>query len=103
LKGLQERIREARESGLRELAGGEAEGQVLPPHVFADVTNEHPVAREELFGPIAPIIRAHGEEDALRIEAGMAHVNDQPVNDCRAAPSAARRISASVDSTASGR
>jgi aldehyde dehydrogenase (NAD+) len=108
LTGLLERISEARASGARQVVGGDPEGRVLPPHVFADVTNAMPVAREEMFGPIAPVIRAHGEEEALRlandtqyglsssvftgdttrgvrfatrVQAGMTHVNDQPVND----------------------
>jgi aldehyde dehydrogenase (NAD+) len=108
LEGLRARIREARDSGARQMLGGEPEGLVLPPHVFADVTNDHPLAKEEIFGPIAPLIRCRDEEDALRmandtsyglsaavitrdqelgvqfarrIESGMAHVNDQPVND----------------------
>jgi aldehyde dehydrogenase (NAD+) len=108
LEALYERIQEARGSSARQLVGGEPEGLVLPPHVFADVTNDQPLAREELFGPVAPLIRAHGEDDALRlanatsyglssavftrdverglrfamaVEAGMTHVNDQPVND----------------------
>jgi aldehyde dehydrogenase (NAD+) len=107
LEGLRERIAEARASGARQTLGGEPQGLVLPPHVFADVRNEMPVAREELFGPVAPIIRAADDEEALRLanqttfglsscvfgsleratrfaqrlEAGMAHVNDQPVND----------------------
>ncbi len=106
--GLTEKIAAARSAGLRELVGGEPEGLVLPPHVFADVPNEDPLAQEEIFGPIAPVIRARDEEDALRLanatdyglsaavftrdldrgarfagrlESGMAHVNDQPVND----------------------
>jgi aldehyde dehydrogenase (NAD+) len=81
---------------------------VIPPHIFADVRNDMDVAAQEIFGPVAPLIRANDEEDALRIandtkqglssavftrdqergvrfalriEAGMAHVNDQPVND----------------------
>jgi aldehyde dehydrogenase (NAD+) len=108
LDGLKERIAEARSSGARQTLGGEAQGQVLPPHVFADVKNDMLVAREELFGPVAPIIAAANEEEALalanqtsfglsscvfggdieratrfaqRLESGMAHVNDQPVND----------------------
>jgi aldehyde dehydrogenase (NAD+) len=108
LDRLLQLIRHAHEAGAREVVGGEPDGLVLPPHVFADVTNTDPLAREELFGPVAPIIRASGEEDALRIandteyglssavvtqdvergvrfalriESGMAHVNDQPVND----------------------
>jgi aldehyde dehydrogenase (NAD+) len=104
---LRERIAEARASGARQTLGGEPQGLVLPPHVFADVRNEMHVAREELFGPVAPIVRAADDEEALRLanqtafglsscvfgsleratrfaqrlEAGMAHVNDQPVND----------------------
>lgn len=108
LDGLKKRIDEARSSGAREVLGGEPQGQVLPPHVFADVDNEMPLAREEIFGPIAPIIPAADEREALalanattfglssavfsrdvqraeqfaaQLEAGMAHVNDQPVND----------------------
>ncbi len=108
LEGLTQRIAEARSSGARQTLGGEPQGQVLPPHVFADVKNDMLIAREEIFGPVAPIIPAANEEEALmlanqttfglsscvfggdieratrfaqRLEAGMAHVNDQPVND----------------------
>jgi aldehyde dehydrogenase (NAD+) len=108
MNGLKQRIVDARSSGAREMLGGEAQGQVLPPHVFADVTNDMPIAREEIFGPVAPIIPAANEDEALelanqttfglssavfsrdaeraahfatRIQAGMVHVNDQPVND----------------------
>ncbi len=107
-KGLRSRIEDAVSAGARKVVGEEAQGLVLPPHVFADVTNEMHVAQTESFGPIAPFIRARGEEEALRIandtdlglaaavftrdverglrfaqhlESGMAHVNDQPVND----------------------
>jgi aldehyde dehydrogenase (NAD+) len=108
LEGLQKRIEEGRQEGARLVVGGEAKGQVLPPQVFADVRNDMSIAQNELFGPVAPIIRAQNEEDALRIandteyglssavwtrdlergvsfarkiEAGMTHVNDTPVND----------------------
>jgi aldehyde dehydrogenase (NAD+) len=108
LRRLHKRILDARAGGLKQVLGGEPQGLVLPPHVFRDVANDHDLAREELFGPVAPVIRARGEEDALRlandtpyglssavftrdpargarfavrIEAGMAHVNDQPVLD----------------------
>ncbi|ESR23409.1 aldehyde dehydrogenase family protein [Lutibaculum baratangense] len=94
--------------GARMLAGGEPDGQVLPPHVFADIPTDSALAQEEIFGPVAPILKARDEQDALKIandteyglssavftrdvekgtrfarsiEAGMAHVNDQPVND----------------------
>ncbi|HEU5019425.1 MAG TPA: aldehyde dehydrogenase family protein [Pseudolabrys sp.] len=101
-------IEDARGSGARMLVGATPKGMVIPPHVFADVDNDMPLAQEEIFGPVAPLIRVEGEEEALRvanetsqglssavftrdlargarfaqaIEAGMAHVNDQPMND----------------------
>ncbi|SDZ01118.1 aldehyde dehydrogenase family protein [Nitrosomonas sp. Nm33] len=108
LNGLQQRIHDAISSGARQMLGGDAQGLVLPPHVFSQVTNEMQLAQTESFGPIAPLIRAHDEADALKIandtdlglaaavftqdaergllfaqqlESGMAHINDQPVND----------------------
>lgn len=108
LKRLLKRIDSARSSGAREVAGGKPSGNVLPPHVFAEVTNEMELAREEIFGPIAPIIRARDAGHALklanateyglagavftrdlargvsfaqRMEVGMAHINDQSVVD----------------------
>lgn len=108
LDGLLQKIQLARRDGLKQRLGGEPQGLVLPPHVYVDVDNRHVLAHEEIFGPIAPIIRARGEEEALRlanettfglssavftadvqrglafalrVEAGMTHVNDQPVND----------------------
>jgi aldehyde dehydrogenase (NAD+) len=113
LDGLLQRIDEARASGARELVGGSPERWVLPPHVFADVGNDDPLAREEIFGPVAPLIRASDEDHALelanatsyglssavftgdlerglrfaqRVEAGMTHVNDQSVNDLPFSP-----------------
>jgi aldehyde dehydrogenase (NAD+) len=108
LERLGEHIQQARKSGARQVVGGDPQGLVLPPHIFADVSNDQPIAQDELFGPVAPVIRAHGEEEALRLandtsyglssavfteefgrgvrfaqrmQAGMTHVNDQPVND----------------------
>jgi aldehyde dehydrogenase (NAD+) len=108
LEHLRKRIAEAQAAGIPQVLGGEPNGLVLPPHVFRDVKNNDPIAREEIFGPVAPVLRAQGEEDALRmansteyglsssvftgdpergvrfavrLEAGMSHVNDQPVND----------------------
>ena len=113
LESVQELIGKARDAGYAQVAGGEAQGLVLPPHVFAGVEPEGALYRREIFGPMAPVIRAADEDDALRIandtdyglssavftkdlekgvrfarsiEAGMAHVNDQPVNDLPFSP-----------------
>jgi aldehyde dehydrogenase (NAD+) len=93
----------ARTSGARQLLGGQPQGLSLPPHVFDRVTSSMPLAQNEIFGPIAPVLRAKDEADALRIandvesglssavittdiergtrfahqiEAGMTHIND---------------------------
>jgi aldehyde dehydrogenase (NAD+) len=60
-------IEGARASGARQKLGGDPAGLVLPPHVFADVTNDMPIAQEEMFGPIAPVIKVNGEAEALRV------------------------------------
>jgi aldehyde dehydrogenase (NAD+) len=113
LEKTQQRIRRTQEQGARLVVGGEARGLVLPPHVFIDVRNDMPATRDEWFAPVAPILRVTGEEDALksandteyglagavftrdfergqrfalRMQTGMAHVNDQPVNDLRFSP-----------------
>jgi Aldehyde dehydrogenase family len=39
----------------RVVVGGDPQGQVLPPHVFVNVTNDMAITHDETFGPIAPI------------------------------------------------
>ena len=60
--------------GARLVAGGEPltvdgleKGFFLRPTVFADVTNDMRIAREEVFGPVATILRFDGEDQAVRI------------------------------------
>ena len=110
LQSVRDKVDEATSDGATVALGGEPTGpigSVLPPHVLLG-SNDVATARQEVFGPVATIIRARDEEDALRIandtelglssavftgdidrgvrfalrvEAGMTHVNDQPVND----------------------
>lgn len=47
-------------------------GFYVRPTIFADVTNEMMIAREEIFGPVLAIIGATDENDAIRI------ANDTP-------------------------
>jgi aldehyde dehydrogenase (NAD+) len=113
MKRLLALVRNARDAGARQVLGCEPDGLVLAPHVFTDVRNDMELAQREIFGPVAPIIRAHGEEDALRIangteyglagavftrdlergerfanrmQVGMAHVNDQSIVDLPNSP-----------------
>jgi succinate-semialdehyde dehydrogenase/glutarate-semialdehyde dehydrogenase len=58
------------ERGASLLLGGEippGEGAYYPPTVLAEVTPGMPAYDEELFGPVAAIIRAKDEADAVRI------------------------------------
>ena len=103
----------AHTSGAREVLGGAPEGLMLPPQIFDRVTSDMPLAQNEIFGPIAPVIRAKDEADALRIandvesglssavitgnvdrgtrfahqiEAGMTHINDVTAIDMPSMP-----------------
>ena len=58
--------------GARLVYGGERltpekRGWYMSPALFADVSNDMRIAREEIFGPVAVVIPADGPEDALRI------------------------------------
>ncbi|WP_436535349.1 aldehyde dehydrogenase family protein [Actinoplanes sp. HUAS TT8] len=110
LLGVRNKVARSVDAGARLLLAGEPHGptgRVLPPHVLLG-TNDVATAAEEVFGPVATIIRADDERDALRIandttyglssavftedvergiafalrvEAGMTHVNDTTVHD----------------------
>lgn len=107
-QGLLAKIQRALDQGATLALGGDPVGRVLPPHVFTEVDPSSDIALLESFGPLAPIIVAHGEEEALayanmseyglsaavvggdveaatefalKIDAGMTHVNDMTVAD----------------------
>lgn len=42
------------------------DGYFYTPTVFADVTNDMTIAKEEIFGPVVSVIRFKDEEDALK-------------------------------------
>jgi succinate-semialdehyde dehydrogenase/glutarate-semialdehyde dehydrogenase len=67
---VEEHIADAVSKGARVLCGGkrhELGGTFFQPTVLADVTPAMTVAREETFGPLAPLFRFTTEEEATRI------------------------------------
>ncbi|WJE16112.1 aldehyde dehydrogenase family protein [Halobacillus sp. ACCC02827] len=96
------------EQGAEILTGGKAEGNVFHPTILTGVTNDMPIAQNEVFGAVGAVIKASSEEEAIeiangspyglsgsvfttdihrgvevakQIETGMIHINDQSVND----------------------
>ncbi len=99
--------------GAKVETGGKAKGNVLEPTVMTGVKNDYPIAHDEIFGPVAPLISfktveevlamaneinyglsgalhtsnvEKGVEIARQITTGMIHINDQSVNDEPNAP-----------------
>ena len=76
-KVQQERVRAYIQKGIDEgatlVTGGVEQpeefekGFYIKPTVFADVTNDMTIAREEIFGPVLSIITYEDEDDAVRI------------------------------------
>lgn len=67
-------IKIATDEGARLVAGGTQVtvpgfegGLFVRPTVFADVTNDMRIAREEVFGPVATVLRFHDEDEAIAI------------------------------------
>jgi aldehyde dehydrogenase (NAD+) len=65
-------IRKGVDEGARLVCGGGvpaafARGYYVEPTLFADVTNDMTIAREEIFGPVVVVIPYRDEADALRI------------------------------------
>lgn len=113
LDGLKGKIAQAKEDGATLMLGGDPEGNVLPPHVFTNVTKDMDIAAEESFGPVVAILKARDEAHALELanattfglsgavhsasteraaafarlmETGMTHINDHSVQDEPNAP-----------------
>ncbi|MFW5918278.1 MAG: aldehyde dehydrogenase family protein [Haloferacaceae archaeon] len=105
---MMEYVEETVEKGATVETGGEADGRFVEPTVLSDVGNDMAAACNEHFGPIAPVIPFADDREAVelandteyglaasvhstdlerarsvaeQIEAGMVHINDQPLND----------------------
>lgn len=102
-----DQIKQTVDAGATLQIGGNADGNVLEPTVVSGVTNDMPLAKNEIFGPVAVILSFKDDAEALKlsnelpyglsgavhgsiyratefarnVETGMIHVNDQSVND----------------------
>jgi acyl-CoA reductase-like NAD-dependent aldehyde dehydrogenase len=102
------KIKESVAAGARVLTGGTHEGNFYHPTVIADVKPGMPAFRDELFGPVAAVVKADDADHALKLandtayglssavltndlqlamkfalelEAGMVHINGPTVHD----------------------
>ncbi|WP_404284158.1 aldehyde dehydrogenase family protein [Exiguobacterium aurantiacum] len=102
-----DQIKQTVDAGATLQVGGNADGNVLEPTVVSGITNDMPLAKNEIFGPVAVILSFKDDAEALKlsnelpyglsgavhgsiyratefarqVETGMIHVNDQSVND----------------------
>jgi succinate-semialdehyde dehydrogenase / glutarate-semialdehyde dehydrogenase len=68
--GLHAQVTRAIAAGARVVLGCEVPkgpGFFYPPSILADVTTANPAAQEELFGPVATVMRAKDANDAIAI------------------------------------
>jgi vanillin dehydrogenase len=108
LKKVQSLVDDAVRAGAHVTTGGKADGLIYHPTVLTGVTPTMRIYAEETFGPVAPVVLVDDVEEAIRvandtryglsagiitndfnkglaiaerIESGIVHINDQPVND----------------------
>jgi acyl-CoA reductase-like NAD-dependent aldehyde dehydrogenase len=108
LQSVKDRVADAVGKGAKVLAGGEAEGPCFQATLLADVPDDCQFATVETFGPVAAVEVVEGADEAVeranatsyglasgiitqdadrglalaqRVEAGIVHVNDQPIGD----------------------
>jgi acyl-CoA reductase-like NAD-dependent aldehyde dehydrogenase len=108
LQLVKERVQDAVDKGAKVLAGGEADGPCFQATVISDVPEHSDFAKHETFGPVVAIEVVDSADEAIeranattyglsagiltadtdrgfalaqQLEAGIVHVNDQPVGD----------------------
>lgn len=67
VKKHQQIIQSAKEQGAELVYEGGIEGNLVYPHIFTGVAPESPLAKEESFGPILPVLKARDEAHALKL------------------------------------
>jgi acyl-CoA reductase-like NAD-dependent aldehyde dehydrogenase len=66
-KKMEELISDAVSKGAKLVAGGKRDGSVVEATLLDHVTSDMRMYSEESFGPVKPIIRVDGEDEAIRI------------------------------------
>ena len=105
-------VDETVEQGGTLVAGGQRDGKFFPPTVLTDLTPEHAAWQQEIFGPVAPVMRFSTVEEAIelanasefglsisilgdvgqamaiadQLDSGKVHINEQTVADEANAP-----------------
>jgi aldehyde dehydrogenase (NAD+) len=73
MKRVLDYIEVGRREGARIVAGGTRHGDTgyfVNPTVFADVQHDMRISQEEIFGPVAAVLRFRDDEDAIRLANG---------------------------------
>jgi aldehyde dehydrogenase (NAD+) len=73
MKRVLDYIEVGKREGARLAAGGTRHGETgyfVNPTVFADVEHDMRISQEEIFGPVAAVLRFKDDEDALRLANG---------------------------------
>ncbi|MBV8472035.1 MAG: aldehyde dehydrogenase [Hyphomicrobiales bacterium] len=105
---MDELVADAVAKGAKIVAGGKRNGAIVEATIIDHVTPEMRIYREESFGPVKPVVRVNGQEEAIRvandteyglssavfsrdvqralavakrIEAGICHINGPTVHD----------------------
>lgn len=112
LSRIDEIVQDAVSAGAKVAAGGSSSGAYYSPTVLTDLTPDNRAWREEIFGPVAPVIRFSDLEEAIalaedneyglslgvlgdvsqamaiadRVTSGKVHINEQTVSDEAHAP-----------------
>lgn len=67
VKKVKEFIDDAQQKGGKLLCGGGSDGLFVQPAVLRDATQEMKFAKEEIFGPLAPVFRFSRDEEAVKM------------------------------------
>jgi acyl-CoA reductase-like NAD-dependent aldehyde dehydrogenase len=60
-------VEDAKAKGARVVTGGNHDGLLYEPTILTGVTPDMEIAREETFGPVAPVIKVESADEALEI------------------------------------